>query len=119
MTFCDKSVLSSVAGRIQLHWSILVAASLGCALDAHWAKINFLKYYDVTLRLKQNFSYNHILSMYKIIFSNIYLSSLSRDSLDLLFVIFFGTYFGPNPNQSSSFWRKEVDEGNDFSAPPL
>ena len=43
MTFCDKSVLSSVAaGRIQLHWSILVAASLGCALlDAHWAKINF------------------------------------------------------------------------------
>ena len=40
MTFCDKSVLSSVAGRIQLHWSILVAASLGCAV-AHWAKINF------------------------------------------------------------------------------
>ena len=120
MTFCDKSVLSSVAaGRIQLHWSILVAASLGCALlDAHWAKINFKILSSMSLWDWSKITTNHILSMNVRDYFIIYYYCFRGILLDLLFVIFFGTYFGPNPNQSSSFWRKEVDEGNDFSAPP-
>ena len=47
MTFCDKSVLSSVAGRIQLHWSILVAASLGCWI--HSGLKSILKYVNLGL----------------------------------------------------------------------
>ena len=87
MTFCDKSVLSSVAGRIQLHWSILVAASLGCALlDAHWAKINFKILSSMSLWDWSKITTNHILSMYVRDYFIIYYYCFRGILLDLLFV---------------------------------
>lgn len=94
MTFCDKSVLSSVAGRIQLHWSILVAASLGCALlDAHWAKINFKILSSMSLWDWSKITTNHILSMYVRDYFIIYYYCFRGILLDLLFVIFFWNIF--------------------------